>query len=427
MNASAPLTGADAFLRSVERMMERAGQGQHLGLSVLELGPGFDPERFRGAARRLAEASPIAAARIRQPLFQVARWSWDAADKAAFLLREHPAGTDLEALCQRRLNEPAASAVTFDLVPRAGGGASLVMCWRHLLLDGKGAELLLAELGRLAEDPAAATRPRSWGVLGDRKLSWRALLAEAGRFKDGFYENTRHAIRALAPPRPGRAGARFLIEAFSVEETARINARAEGISRGLFHLGWFLAAAMRAHRAVWLRRGAEPASYQVGCAVGERKRGARHPIWQNQVSQLFFRLLPAEAASLEGAAARLQEQFATLSRQRMDTAFAAMTGLLRRLPPSWYLRLLRANSGGYLTSFFFSHTGAFLPECDAFCGAPILNGWHVPSICAPPGTGLFFSERNGALTATFSWRDGAVAEEELALMRATLREDLLGP
>lgn len=426
MNASAPLTGADAFLRSVERMMERAGQGQHLGLSVLRLGPGFDSARFRDAAERLAAASPIAAGRIRQPLFRVACWSWDAADRAAFLFREHPTGTDVDALCHRRLNEPAPCAVAFDLVPETGGGATLVACWRHLLLDGKGAELLLAELGRLAEDPGATTQPNSWGVLGDRKLGWRALLAEAERFKDGFYENTKHAIRALGAAKPGRAGARFLIEAFSVEETARINGRAEGISRGLFHLGWFLAAAMRAHRAVWLRRGAEPASYQVGCAVGERKRGARHPIWQNQVSQLFFRLLPAEAASLEGAAALLQEQFATLSRQRMDLAFAAMTGLLRRLPPSWYLRLLRVNSGGYLTSFFFSHTGAFLPERDALCGAPILNGWHVPSICAPPGTGLFFSERAGALTATFSWREGSVTDGELALMRATLREDLLG-
>ena len=425
MSALAPLTGADAFLLAMEHLMRHHGQGQHLGLTQLRLGPGFNLDRFRQGCQRVAAANPVAAARLEHPLFQVPRWRLRD-DVPAFPITTHPVGTDSQILGETRLNTPTDQAVSFDIIPEAGGGTTLLVCWRHLLLDGKGVELLLAEIARLAADPAAEPRAQSWGVVGERPLKWREFLGEAERFKDRFYQNAAYSIRSLsgAEPKPGKAC--FEVVEFSAEETARISARAASVSRGVFQLAWFLAAVIRAHRAVFLHRGSEPESYQTGCPVQQRKRGARHPIWQNQVSQLFFRLLPTEATELAAAAELLQEQFAAQTRERLDLAFATMTGLLRRLPTPWYLQFLRSNSGGYITSFFYSHTGAFLPECGIFAGAPILNGWHVPSISAPPGTGLFFSERNGALSATLSWREGVLTSPERALLWRSLREDLLG-
>jgi hypothetical protein len=55
-----------------------------------------------------------------------------------------------------------------------------------------------------------------------------------------------------------------------------------------------------------------------------------------------------------------------------------------------------------------------------------LDGWHVPSVPQPPGTGLFFSERDGRLTASLCWREGVLSAEERRLMLATVRDDLLG-
>ena len=63
---SVPLSGADWFLATAERMMLAAGQGEHMGLTVLRLGPGLDLAALRSAAARLAAASPIAAARLLQ-------------------------------------------------------------------------------------------------------------------------------------------------------------------------------------------------------------------------------------------------------------------------------------------------------------------------------------------------------------------------
>lgn len=427
MKWRAPLTGADAFLRIIERMMLAAGQGQHLGLSILRLGTGFDATLFREAVERFAAASPIAAAQLRQPFFCLPRWQWTAQTRAHFPIDAHRPEVALEALCQRRLNEPLPTQVRFDLLAQDDGGTSVVMCWRHLLLDGKGAELLLAELARLASDPQAASPAEPFEAALPPQRGWRAFAADAERFKTHFYRNARWSIRCLAgaDPQPGEAC--FALETFSSEETARIAARAAAVTRGLFSLAWFLAAAMRAQRAIFLHRGEEPASYQASCAVQERKRGARHPIWQNRVSQLFF-CVPAERAKdLAETARELHEQFVDMTRARMPEAFASMTGLLRRLPASWYLRFVRGHSGGHITSFFYSHTGQFLPECEVFAGAAVLDGWHVPSVSAPPGTGLFFSERAGRLTVTLAWREGAISAAEVVLLRSTLRADLLGP
>ncbi len=426
MKLRTPLSGADAFLLAVERMMLASGQGRHLGLTVLELGPGFDAARFRSAVERIATASPLAAARLRHPLARVPHWVWSDETRATFPVTAHALGIDRDSFSETRLNHAGDEPVRFDVLPRADGTTTLVMCWRHFLLDGRGAELLLAAVARLAADPAATALENSWGPPPTRAGGWRARLGEAENFKDHFYKNARVGIDSLSGPEPRAGSARFALEQFSVEETSHLAERASTITRGLFSLAWFLAVTMRAHRAVFQKRGAEPDSYQASCAVQERKRGARHPIWQNRVSQLFFCLRRDEAADLENAARTLHEQFTTLSQARMPQAFATMTGLFRRMPTSWYLRFIRGNSGGHITSFFYSHTGQFLPECEEIASAKINDGWHIPSVSAPPGTGIFFSERGGRLTATISWRAGAVTDDEIALMRATLREDLLG-
>ncbi len=422
---STPLSGADWFLATAERMMLAAGQGEHLGLTVLRLGPGLDVAALRSAAARLAAASPIAAARLRKPILGIPRWVWRADACPSFPVEEHSG--PLDDLCARRLNESSFTAVRFDVL-NDGPGSTVVLRWRHLLLDAKGAELLLAEIARLAEN-ADSPPPRagSWRPIRPRSSGLRTALGEAERFKDHFYALARTSIRSLGgvPPRPGAAA--FVVDEFSAAETAQITARATTAGHELFQMGWFLAVAMRMHHAVLCRRGEDAESFQSNCAVQERKRGARHPIWQNHVSQLFFRLSQSEIGDFGAAARNLQGQFVAQMRERLDIAFATASRLLRRMPARLYLRMVRNGSHGHITSFFFSHTGEFLPECSTFCGAPIANGWHVPSVCQPPGTGVFFSQRGARLTTTISWREGALRAGELEVFRAQLRADLLGP
>lgn len=422
---STELGGADWFLITVERMMRAKGQGEHVGITVIRVGPGFDSASFSSAVTRLAMASPIAKATLHKAPFGIARWKWHAETRAEFPVRIHDQPGDWIANAQRILEEPDNIPIRFDVFSD-GTGSLILFRWLHVLLDGKGAELLLAEVARLASDSGLSAKTESWGISPAKIKGWRAIVAEAERFKEHFYTLSKQSIRSLGGSKPIAGAARFHVEEFTVEETARIATRAAEVSRGMFQLGWFLAATMRAHLRVLDARGEKAETFQAGCAVQERKRGARHPIWQNQVSQLFFCLRPDELGDLASAAAKLQTQFTEMSRSRLEVAFGVMARLFRHLPAWFYLRMLKGNSGGHLTSFFFSHTGEFLPECAEFCGAQIEHGWHIPTVSQPPGTGIFFGQRGGKMTATFAWREGVLRAGELDKLRASIREDLLG-
>jgi hypothetical protein len=99
---------------------------------------------------------------------------------------------------------------------------------------------------------------------------------------------------------------------------------------------------------------------------------------------------------------------------------------MRRLPTGLYRRFLQNDTGGAIVSFFQSHTGDFLPGVRDICGASLEDGWHIPSVSQPPGSGIFFSEHEGRLSATISWREGSLSKREVDTMESSLRSDLLG-
>jgi hypothetical protein len=79
-----------------------------------------------------------------------------------------------------------------------------------------------------------------------------------------------------------------------------------------------------------------------------------------------------------------------------------------------------------MCSFFHSHTGVFAPELVDFAGAKVTNAYHLPCLATPPGTGLFFCERDGQVNITVTWREGCLSDEERKLMLEQTMEDLFG-
>ena len=62
----------------------------------------------------------------------------------------------------------------------------------------------------------------------------------------------------------------------------------------------------------------------------------------------------------------------------------------------------------------------------SFCGGDIINAIHMPTVNAPPGSGLFVSECQDQLTVTVSYLDTCLSETETVMMRERWRSDLLG-
>lgn len=423
-----PFTGCDAYFLAVEQMMELAGQGRHVGLSVAELGEGLDAGRLEDAARRFSMSHPLLHARMaRRGILGVPEWVAEPPfGPEAVPVCMHAEGTGLQGLCEGLLADAREAFFEIHIVPREGGHW-LVARWFHLLFDGRGAELALEEIARLAANPGEPAAVRaSWGIPFTPPGGLLERLRHPQAFVDRHYEMKPFEFGSLggAVARAGRP--EFRVVGFSREESEGIRRRAEEFTGGIFHLPFFFAAATRAHAAVFRGRGAEPARYHSPAPVQARKRWMRDPIFQNQVSVLFFQLAAGETRDFAAAAASLQAQFDRSVRAGVEHSFATMLWWMRRLPEGLYRRFLLADTGGELTSFFQSHTGEFMGGTRRFCGAEILNGWHIPSVSQPPGSGVFFNDHRGRLNATLSWREGSLAADEVETMVDSLRADLTG-
>ncbi len=419
----APLGGCDCYLLALEDRMRRAGQGRHVGVTFLEVGPGFSIERLRRAAEIFAENQPILGGRLHR------RWPWSVPEwrpgsRPEVPVEVHEGVTDCAVLANERLAGQWGGRMRFDVVPRTGG-AVVMMSWSHLLFDARGIELAWAEIARLGSNPDVYPERNSWAEpFAGPKSSRLQQFREVRPFLDRYWELRKNRVVSLGGSSPVNSGARFQVLRFSEEESAMMKRHAQQFTGGIFTLPYFMAVTMRAHAAVLRARGVHEGALECAVSVQGRKRGVRGPIFQNHVTQMFF-ALPLEGVSTVAAAVEsLQQQFAVMTRDKCDRAFVVMIDWMRRLPPVLYRRFLRKSSSGQVASFYHAHTGEFLPGVAEFCGGEILDGWHVPTVSQPPGTGLFFSERSGRLTATLCWREGAVSEEERQLMLSSVRADL---
>ena len=54
----------------------------------------------------------------------------------------------------------------------------------------------------------------------------------------------------------------------------------------------------------------------------------------------------------------------------------------------------------------------------------MLNAYHVPCVLPRPGIGVFFNRYGGRHNVVVSWVEGAVAEDEAALVIDGIREGM---
>ena len=422
-----PLSGCDRYLLALEDYMMSSGQGRHAAVTFLRCGAGFSSDNLRETCRRFASVHPLLGAKLSRGLTgSVPCWRVPPVSPVIEIV-EHDAGLDVMALAGQLMDGRWSGLLRFDVVPSAEDGVTLLMSWSHLLFDARGAELALSEIATLAASPGVAPRKRhSCGVPDAVCSGLVERLRKARVFVDRYYELRGCDVLSLGAPPAAASDSSCSFAHFSEEETALIRRRAEHLTAGIFAMPYFLAVTMRAHAAVMAARGVRTGALECAISAQTRKRGAPDPVWQNQVSQLFFSLDLAETSSLERAAVSLQDQFASMTRSGCDAAFLIMINWMRRLPAFLYRRFLRRTASGQITSFYHAHTGTFLPGVTEFCGGVLLDGWHAPSVSQPPGTGIFFSECRGRLTVSLCWREGTLSAHERNLMLSHLCQDLLG-
>ncbi len=431
-----PATCSDGFLLGLESLMRRSGQGRHLAATVLECEGTPDFERISRAGAALGLAHPVLHARsTRSKKDWLARWRTDEASPRGIPVnRWHLPGcgtgggevASLDELVSRCINgseidihAPGPNLV-FHVLVMAPDRWALVLLWSHSLMDAVGMTKFLQLLASehiggeasAAADTAPAVPASEWYAQA------RPMMEEMRKFP---------AWRVRSLHRKGiRPGAsRFRVVAFGPDESAAIRAKMAATSGELLLLPYFACCAARAVQTVIAARHPQEAvSILLSLPVQRQGDPAKRPLFGNHMTPYTLLLEPGELEDLKSATKALYRKYADFMRRKLPAAMDALMRMMERCPSRFYNLPAFLYMKGEICSLFHSHTGAFLPGVESIFGCRISNGYHVPSVCSPPGIGIFFSEHAGRLTMTLSWKDGCLSPPELALLETSLARDL---
>ncbi len=420
-------------MRAFDAQIRRYSGASHLSQLILRLAPGFKAARFAEVVAEVAGHYPILRAPIRRGL-GAPRYCVDHPG-ALPAIEEHTGGPRTELLpkvFEARLNglmHPAkGELLRFDIVHYDDGSADFAMTWLHMLFDGSGSEYFttrLAEIERGARDLAALAPAEALTAASEEGLRGRGEQARA--WQRTFRALAKHPPQSLAGPLR-REPQRLELEltTFSPEETASITQRAGERAGFLTPMLFYLAAAIRAHDAVFLARGTRPASYVVPLPVDLRPKGGEPGVFRTRVSMLWFQALAEDVSEMDRLLDRLKRQRKERIREGSVAAGVAAMDFARFAPAHLYARMARRDFSGELCSFFFAFTDQFMPDCTSFFGAPVQNGFHAPSVPTSPGSGAIMSLRGDRLNLTHVRQRGVFREGELAIYRDRFKRDLLG-
>ncbi|WP_395751988.1 hypothetical protein [Prosthecobacter sp.] len=434
-----PISGTDGFVVALD-YLARSADGRGLdALSEIQVSGRPDEERLRWLAAELPKRMPLLHATLcKDGLFGVPYWECSGEAVGVPIEFHRVRGVEgeesvIESISElrgKRMQGHARSSlgpphVRLDVVRTSDETWSMLMNWSHLLLDGTGVELLFKHMDELWQNPQAAS-PQQPVVKNDKP--WWKLFQESescGRHLMAL------GVEPFVSASRGKvvSGRRCCLwETFSKEETARVRTTLGKIGGDMMRTFFYAGLAARCHQAVFHARGCRNLSYAVTMPVQQRpKDGAgKTAIFQNHMSMFFFILKDEDLKDLGVASRVLMRQHMEHLKLKRHLSFNSLQLLTRRMPGKSMLDMVRLAQRGEIASCYHAYTGNFGEGMTTFCGGEIVNAIHMPTVNAPPGSGVFVSECREQLTVTLSYLDTCLSEAETELVRERWRSDLLG-
>lgn len=431
------LAPGDYFMHGQDLLMRQAGLPGNVCCAVIKLGKGFDVERLRG---RMAE-SPImdwlARARLYRTLPVVFPPLWRATGESHQLLFEHDTQNSLPnkplslpaVVAQRALHAAREPGVAFDVMRHADGSAHVFLSWNHTHLDARGLDFLLNHLngGDSAKNVPSVQNFISPRQVGRNLGGWwpNAKLAQ-GSLK-WLHESGRELLFSFLPPGPPPKQCRYFYRVidFSLEETARVDARCQQFNCGFRRSHFYLAASLRAVHNAAVQRGNKDGAYLMPVPHDTRKRGANGPIFSNHLSILFYRIEPKFCGRIGDILGELGRQMTDQIRDRFPECCMAALELFKPLPLGYYMRHLGKPTHGKMATFSFSDSGDTCAGMEELWGGKIEDVTHLVPSWRPPGFTLVFLRFHNRLSVLLSAVDDCLKPEEVERMEHDVRYALM--
>jgi hypothetical protein len=428
------LTGADWLVGMLDHMTRQACGVGNTSQVVLEITGSIPEEALRAGLTTFLARLPFLSGSPARDLNLAPYWRPGAASGGGLpltLLRlpEDADPASLERALASGLDRAVGGGQRLAFLCIAVGPRRcyLAMAFDHWLLDGRGAEMLLALLlahlhGQPIDDrlaALAAPEPAHLDRWRARHHAGRRVIAHLAWLREG---------RAAVLPRPRTlAGSRshFAFVCFQPDDTRKIVDAAYREAGYLMLQSFVLAAVLQALHPFFCSR--QPTTddtaatdYVVPVSVDMRPlRGADTLVFFNHLSFVLFRLPMALVQDRALLAARIRDQMVGQVKAGLPQDVADASTLLRILPLPVLSRLARLPMRGEFGSFSFAQLASAAPP-QPWRGR-VTNLFHMPRIPVPPGFGVVANQFEGRLNLVLSAHEAIVTPTELAGIAEGLR------
>jgi NRPS condensation-like uncharacterized protein len=421
---SSPVSGADWFMLAMDPHMTRFNTVGNICRYVLFLNGRLDEKKLREKIEDKKVVQWLAGLAIKKngPLSLP---EWIAGTHAPAIRFEiHSCENDdiPQSIMERDIPVNNGPLFQIDLIYRPGNKTTFIYSWHHILMDGRGAGLLIKYLNgdesivdpeRLI--PKSASAEPLWKKWNNMMVTKNFLKESSRKPLATFYKNATVDIPS----------AKYSIVRFSIDETTQINKNAQKQGSRFGLSPFYLAAATRAVHRILEKRGAGNNPYWIPVPQDERLRGATGPFITNQLSFIFYRLPVNCLQTLKGAVNEINNQMVEQIKTGMPKNYAAMMSWFRMLPLKPYYSLIKGPAGGSIASFLFSVASDSHDELKTFLDHEVADAINFPPNTYPPGLTIVFMRFNGTLKIIINFVEQSITSSEIEIFKSLVRKDLM--
>lgn len=308
----------------------------------------------------------------------------------------------------------------FTLV-RGGDAVYLAMQFDHLLLDARGAEMLLSLIvSEETIDATALSLPQHPYL--DR---WRACFEagrEVNRFLRAVYDVP--SVAVLARHRdPCSSETGYIFHSFAPCEAAAIERVAYSTAGYLMVMPFVLAVSLQSFYAVYAGDGTAIVSLN---ADRRGQSAGIESVFFNRLSFCHLKANRASTADLKGLSASLRMQWYEQIKNDIPEKLS-LAASLTRIAPLWLTSCgVEAGLKNNPVSFAFSYVGEHGFTAEQAFAAKVTDLRHMPIVPYHPGVGVFFTKAQGSLHLVVSFCPDRVSSSVAKRFAAIIVETLQG-
>ncbi|MBL7883311.1 MAG: hypothetical protein JNL69_04545, partial [Bacteroidia bacterium] len=309
-----------------------------------------------------------------------------------------------------------------DLVHYKSGKSAFVLSWDHILMDGRGAGILIKHLSSVHY--FNANDLHHFFPKEETKVSIYQYIKNMYKVKHFIEKSSKAPIASVTQKIENEGIPLYHTLVFEKEIVEQIEKNA--VKKGArFGLNLFLIASC-AHVVNKLNKKRNSVGdLWFPIPYDGRLRGAKGPIVTNNVSTLFYRFSQTDLNSIEKTIESLNKQMAEQLKMEMPKKYNMLLNMMRHIPNRLYYFLVNRSSEGSFASFLYTSTGENIQHMEQLFDKQIENVQIYPQHTYPPGLTFSFLRFNGSIRLNFAYISTSISEKELEEMKNNLNKILL--